>query len=218
MDPIGFLREYAEKNAARAINKGPDDLGQDQSPGFINDALGFFTGATDEGTQEYVQAGKDAKHERIYGTDYRKATGKELEGGESKGAIESAIEEGNKDKKTTREIELYNLRDGLAGGGADQRALESKRHDQRMTIEGQRHDQTMQRLLNSDARSERNSLLDRAERADERAMDREERRARERKEDLRYNENIERMDRKDRKQSIQTLVAGLANLGAAFAA
>ena len=37
------------------------------------------------------------------------------------------------------------------------------------------------------------------------------------REDMRYNENIARMDRKDRQQSIQTLVAGLANLGAAFA-
>jgi hypothetical protein len=39
-----------------------------------------------------------------------------------------------------------------------------------------------------------------------------------RKEDLRYNESIERMDRKDRQASINTLVQGLAALGAAFAA
>jgi len=37
------------------------------------------------------------------------------------------------------------------------------------------------------------------------------------REDMRYNENIDRLDRKDRQQSIATLVSGLANLGAAFA-
>ena len=51
------------------------------------------------------------------------------------------------------------------------------------------------------------------QRADELALRREEME----REDMRYNENIARMDRKDRQQSIQTLVAGLANLGAAFA-
>ena len=44
------------------------------------------------------------------------------------------------------------------------------------------------------------------------------RRMQDRKEDLRYNENLERMDRKDRQASINTLVQGLAALGAAFAA
>lgn len=207
LDPIGFLREYAEKNAAKAINKGPDELGQDRSPGFINDALGFITGATDEGTQGFVQAGKDAKNKRKYGTDYRKATGKNLEGGESIGAIESAIEEGNNEKRVQRQVELYNITDGLAGGGKDQRALES-----------QRHQQTMTRLENADRRSERNSMLDRAERKDERAENLERLRMTERKDDLRYNENIARMDRKDRKESLNTLIVGLSQLGAAFAA
>ena len=58
---------------------------------------------------------------------------------------------------------------------------------------------------------------DRADAKEARADELEYRRMQDRKEDLRYNESIERMDRKDRQQSIQTLVAGLANLGAAFA-
>ena len=38
-----------------------------------------------------------------------------------------------------------------------------------------------------------------------------------RKEDRRYNEQMERLDRKDRKMAMQGIVAGLASLGAAFA-
>ena len=58
---------------------------------------------------------------------------------------------------------------------------------------------------------------DRVDRMMQQADELEYRRQRDRKEDIRYNENIERMDRKDRRQSIQTLVQGLASLGAAFA-
>ena len=59
---------------------------------------------------------------------------------------------------------------------------------------------------------------DRADAKEQRADELEYRRMQDRKEDLRYNENLERMDRKDRQASINTLVQGLAALGAAFAA
>jgi hypothetical protein len=59
---------------------------------------------------------------------------------------------------------------------------------------------------------------DRADSKDARADELEYRRMQDRKEDLRYNENIDRMDRKDRQASINTLVQGLTALGAAFAA
>lgn len=59
---------------------------------------------------------------------------------------------------------------------------------------------------------------DRADAKERHALDLEYRRMQDRKEDLRYNENLERMDRKDRQASINTLVQGLAALGAAFAA
>ena len=58
----------------------------------------------------------------------------------------------------------------------------------------------------------------RADAKEQHALDLEYRRMQDRKEDLRYNESIERMDRKDRQASINTLVQGLAALGAAFAA
>lgn len=58
---------------------------------------------------------------------------------------------------------------------------------------------------------------DRADAKDAKALELEYMRMRDNKDDRRYNESVERADRKDRQQSIQTLVAGLANLGAAFA-
>ena len=73
----------------------------------------------------------------------------------------------------------------------------------------------LSRLEYQAAREERRDA--RADQLNQRADELEYRRMQDRKEDLRYNESIERMDRKDRQQSIQTLVAGLANLGAAFA-
>ena len=40
---------------------------------------------------------------------------------------------------------------------------------------------------------------------------------RDRKADMQYNERMEMLDRKDRRQAMQSLAAGLASLGAAFA-
>ena len=43
------------------------------------------------------------------------------------------------------------------------------------------------------------------------------RKLRDRKADMQYNERMEMLDRKDRRQAMQSLAAGLASLGAAFA-
>ena len=59
---------------------------------------------------------------------------------------------------------------------------------------------------------------ERADAKEQQVLELDYRRMQDRKEDLRYNESIERMDRKDRQASINTLVQGLAALGAAFAA
>ena len=59
---------------------------------------------------------------------------------------------------------------------------------------------------------------ERADSKEQQALELDYRRMQDRKEDLRYNESIERMDRKDRQASINTLVQGLTALGAAFAA
>ena len=68
------------------------------------------------------------------------------------------------------------------------------------------------------AQTEKLRLLDSADAREARAQELQLMLMRDRKEDRRYNESIDRQDRKDRQASIQTLVAGLAHLGAAFAA
>ena len=79
------------------------------------------------------------------------------------------------------------------------RIQQGKRSDNQFTIQ-------MEQLRN-----------DRADAKDQRALDLELRRDELAREDMRYNERIDRESRRDRKQSIQTLVQGLASLGAAFA-
>ena len=61
------------------------------------------------------------------------------------------------------------------------------------------------------------ALLDRADAKDQRAAELAYQKLRDRKEDMRYNERMEQLDRKDRRQAMQSLAAGLASLGAAFA-
>ena len=61
------------------------------------------------------------------------------------------------------------------------------------------------------------ALMQMADNKDARAADLERERRRERKDDIRYNERMDQLDRKDRRMMQQTLAAGLASLGAAFA-
>ena len=66
-------------------------------------------------------------------------------------------------------------------------------------------------------RSHQLSLLQMADTKEARATELEYQKSRDRKEDMRYNERMEQLDRKDRRQAMQSLAAGLASLGAAFA-
>ena len=63
----------------------------------------------------------------------------------------------------------------------------------------------------------REANLTRAENAEVRADNLALQRLQMEREDQRYNERMEQLDRRDRKQGRQSLVAGLAALGAAFA-
>ena len=75
------------------------------------------------------------------------------------------------------------------------------------------HQLQLQQLAQSDKRY----LMDRADAREQRAMELEYMKMRDRKEDMRYNERMEQLDRKDRRMAMQSLAAGLASLGAAFA-
>ena len=65
--------------------------------------------------------------------------------------------------------------------------------------------------------AERRALEDRIEAREQRALELEYQRMRDRKEDRLYNERMEKLDRKDRILAMQNIAAGLASLGAAFA-
>ena len=210
-DPIGHLREGAEKKAGTA---GVDAQGNPNEPGFFNNVVGYFTGATDEGTAEWQKAtenqGLKLKYkdriEALKGTftpgltegDYlsqidtlteQRDTGRWERGPEGKAfsARTKQIEEQNKlaQQKLTAEIE----------------ALKATNKRQ-----GKKDDQTFQLGVMQLQQSNQNSI-----------NQLEYQKIRDRQQDQQYNERMERLDRKDRRNAIQNMVAGLASLGAAFA-
>ena len=67
------------------------------------------------------------------------------------------------------------------------------------------------------AQSDKRYFADKAEAREAKAMELEYLKMKDRREDMRYNERMEQLDRKDRRMAMQSLAAGLASLGAAFA-
>ena len=192
-DPIGFFREGAEQNAARA---GVDEFGNRNDPGWLNNAIGALTGATDKGTQEYVQAQKNQKNKLTYKGDIE-GLGGTFTPGMSSGQYVAEID------RLTQLRNNNNYTNSPAGKAAaaqlklqtDQFALTNKRLDNQMEM----------------------ALLDRADSKELQANQLEYQKMRDRRADQEYNERMERLDRKDRQAMMQNLAAGLASLGAAFA-
>ena len=181
-DPMGFFREMAERNAARAP---VDDLGQ-RNPGLLNDTLGFITGATDEGTQEYIRAGKSQKAKNKYFDEFER---RGLEWDDDKTGAQAAQEIREFDEKEKRDdvIETQELIHNSPGNRRDRMVEDRRYYDNQKQLAQQR--------LDSLAAIERS----------------------ERREDRRYNERMELESKRDRRQAMQSLAAGLASLGAAFA-
>lgn len=197
---MDFLREYAEKQYSDGIKE--NDQGRASNGG-----LGAFL------WQQFVDEDKlKAEKQKTYNTQTALAqnvnlsdlnVGPNASTYDVKGAAISKREEKAKEASATthtRNIEAATAPLALELQSQNLNASEDR------DIRNKQFAIQQQQLRN-----------DRADALDARAEDREYRRSQDRKDDLRYNENIERMDRKDRKQSIQTLVQGLASLGAAFA-
>lgn len=191
-DPIGHLREGAERNAAMA---GKDRYGNQNDPGWWNNMIGNLTGATDAGTQEYVQAEKDFANEQKYKAQVE-ALGGTYTGG-TEGDILRQIDRLKVDRTNS---DYENSPAGKAA--AAQLALQTTQLQQ----QGKRLDNQMEM-----------AYLDRADAKEQRAAELEFKKMQARKDDLRYNERMEQLDRKDRKMAISSIAAGLASLGAAFA-
>ena len=76
---------------------------------------------------------------------------------------------------------------------------------------------TNARLLQQGQQQHQLALMQMADNKETRAAELEYQRMRDRKADLQYNERMAQLDRKDRQMAMQSLAAGLASLGAAFA-
>ena len=76
---------------------------------------------------------------------------------------------------------------------------------------------TNRRLIEQGNQAHSLAIMQMADSKDQRAADLEYQKSRDRKDDIRYNERMDQLDRKDRRMMQQTLAAGLASLGAAFA-
>ena len=61
-DPVGYFREGAEKKAAGTT---PDEYGV-RNPGWFNDLVGTAFGATDEGTQQYIDKAKGVENKKEF--------------------------------------------------------------------------------------------------------------------------------------------------------
>ena len=101
------------------------------------------------------------------------------------------------------------------------RRLEEAKADEKSALQFSRslkplEMQMAQQNANAD-RSHQLALLQMADNKDARASELEYQKLRDRKADMQYNERMEQLDRKDRRQAMQSLAAGLASLGAAFA-
>ena len=141
-NPMGWLREYAERNAA---NAGKDELGRQNSPGWFNDMIGNVTGATDAGTQEYVAA-KENQENKATLKPVLNAAGLEWQDGLTPAAVKNLIDEENKKDRGEARNEAYNdpqrVRERMT---ADRRYYDSKEQAAQLRLD----------TLEANARSER---------------------------------------------------------------
>ena len=150
--------------------------------------------------------------QKQYGGQLALYGGKKVGKGENEDSVLARLQQRKNDYDATQRLKIRQ-EEFNDPNAVEQRRVEAERYsDQRTDVANQME---LTRLQMQEAREERRDA--RADALDQRADDLALRREQMEREDMRYNENIARMDRKDRQQSIQTLVAGLANLGAAFA-
>ena len=169
-------------------------------------------GVTGEQMQQAGQIKDTRELKRDFNGQLKLYGAGEVQQGEQRSDVEARLFKAKEDYADDKDSDRR-TKEFMDPNRVEERRVAGERYtDQRQDVANQMELTRLQM-----AKGDKRYLLEMADRKDERAMDREDRRARERKEDLRYNESIDRADRKDRRQSMQTLVAGLANLGAAFA-
>lgn len=182
-DPIGWLRENAERTAAEA---GKDQYGRQNDPGWLNNTIGNLTGATDAGTKEYTDAKKNQETKSVWEPKLNEVGLKWQDNMTPDQAIQKINDKKTAEQlKLTREVNQANFNDPTAA-------------DQRMRADRQFY---ATQKANAQTRMDTLAAIERSER----------------REDLRYNERLERESKLDRREAMKNLTAGLVALGAAFA-
>ena len=126
IDPVGWLREGAERTAA---STGKDEFGNQRPAGWWNDMVGNLTGATDEGTQVYRDARRTTSLGNKYNTDLGVLGLEGVKSGESEGSVLSRIRQG----RLTAERDAANWMTD-----ADREVLDLKRDSTNAEIEALR--------------------------------------------------------------------------------
>ena len=200
IDPLGYFREGAERKAAQTT---PDKYGV-RNPGFLNDIVGALTGASDEGTQQYIDKAEDVALKNKYKKQLEEVGGTfnpNLTEGQTRRELRRlrAIQEQEDFKKSPLGLEFaerQRINEANLTESRAQNAITNKRLDNQMEM----------------------ARLDRADLMDANRADLEFRRDQMMLEDQRYNERLEREFLQNRRESIMAMMQGLASLGAAFAA
>ena len=134
--------------------------------------------------------------------------------------IESQKQQGAVKRQFTKlgeDPSQYNLGPGATIYDA-QGAVVTKQRERNEKKETTSHERGLEPLRMQMQQQMNLTQLQMADAKDERAAQLEYQKMRDRRADMEYNERMERLDRKDRQAMMQNLAAGLAALGAAFAA
>tara|TARA_R110002012_G_scaffold282840_1_gene472675 strand:+ start:237 stop:827 length:591 start_codon:yes stop_codon:yes gene_type:complete len=153
-----------------------------------------FWGRANDG-QGALDTAEQTQTKKDYKVQYELATGKSWTPGMSATTAMTEIRDAKKKTKNTETVETATLLDGLPGGGKYQREQSDRRYyDSQQALLNERID----RRESENRKFEYQKLQDR-------------------KDDRRYNENLDRLDMKDRRMAISGMTGGLAALAAAFA-
>ena len=189
IDPVAsFLGQDADSRALEGGLKTGND-GKYKAT-----AADRFWGRANDG-QAALDTAEQTQTRKDYKVPYELATGKAWTPGMSATTAMTEIRDAKKKTKQTDTVETATLMDNLPGGGKYQR------------------EQTERRYYDS----QQALLQDRIERRESENRKFEYQKLQDRKEDRRYNENLERLDMKDRRMAISGMTGGLAALAAAFA-
>jgi len=235
---MDFLRNWMEDRIEDSVTEGRRG---NYKPGFVESIGGALTGVNAQGVADDLKTSDDKREADKYLTSIGETTESLGLSGDTytlqdvKGAFTKTTrtrdETEKKDNRAfiTSQTELSQkpVLDQLketAKTNAGQLELarntlkqQGEKADKQLQLTIQQGNQQMQLTSAQMAQANNQFLMQMADTKDQRAAELEVRKMEMDREDLRYNENLDRQDRKDRKANIAALVQGIASLGAAFA-